>query len=81
MNRNQEILKGYFLELSAIEEKDLLEFLREHHFEPDKNGIKDFLLSHVYPEPVEATISPEMERLVTGGMTAAVNFVKKKIGF
>jgi hypothetical protein len=80
MNSQNEICKGYFLELTPLEEKDLLEFLQEKGFTPDKAGIKDFLLTCVYPEDAPHEISPEMERLIAGGLTAVGNFLKKKAG-
>ena len=75
-----EISRGFFPTFSGQEERDLLDLLREKGFTPDKDGLKDFILEAVYPDTTEAGVAPEMEVLLSKGLEAVGNIIKKKAG-
>lgn len=77
MNPQHEIRCGYFLQFTSQEEKDLKDFLTENEYPPDKEGLKEFILENIYPNE-KPPIAPELETLITNGLTAITRFIKKK---
>lgn len=81
MNPKNEVSRGWWLELNDQEERDLMDFLAEGGYTRDKEGIKSFLLDSTYPSEKKIPVVPEMEELLTCGITAVTNLIKKKAGF
>lgn len=79
MNPKNEISRGWWIELDDQQERDLMDFLEEHGYTRDKDGIKNFLLASAYPSPEETAV-PEMEELLATGLAAIGNLIKKKAG-